>query len=75
MDEGAVSNRGLRKRPVWEPTQAATFGGTGDDNFASGVAAFRAEIDHAVVGLDDIEVVLDDDHCVPGVIFLATAGS
>ena len=34
----------------------STFGGTGDDNFASGVAAFRAEIDHAVVGLDDIEV-------------------
>jgi hypothetical protein len=28
-----------------------------------------------VVGLDDIEVVLDDDHCVPGVIFLATTGS
>jgi hypothetical protein len=65
----------LRKRPVWERTRAAAFGGTGHDNFAAGVAAFRAEIDHVVVGLDDIEVVLDDDHCVPGVIFLATTGS
>jgi hypothetical protein len=26
-------------------------------------------------GLDDIEVVLDDNHFVPGVIFLATTGS
>jgi hypothetical protein len=28
-----------------------------------------------VVGLDDIEVVLDDDRCAPGVIFLAMTGS
>jgi len=28
-----------------------------------------------VVGLDDIKVVLDDDYCVPGVIFLATTGT
>ncbi len=42
---------------------------------AAGVAAFRAEIDHVVVGLDDIEVVLDDAHCVPGIIFLAMTGS
>lgn len=49
--------------------------GVRGDNFAACVAAFRAEIDHVVVGLDDIEVVLDDDHWVPGVIFLATTGS
>jgi hypothetical protein len=51
------------------------FSGVRGDNFAAGIAAFRAEIDHVVVGLDDIEVVLDDDHCVPGVISLATTGS
>jgi hypothetical protein len=51
------------------------FGGAGHDSFAAGVAAFGAEIDHVVVGLDDVEVVLDDYHCVPGVIFLATTGT
>ena len=27
-------------------------------------AAFRSEIDHPIGGLDDIEIVLDDDHRV-----------
>jgi hypothetical protein len=51
------------------------FGGAGRDSFAAGVAAFRAEIDRVVVGLDDIEVVPDEDRCVPGVVFSPTTGS
>jgi hypothetical protein len=39
-------------------TGGGSFGGPGRDNLAAGVAAFGAEIDHVVVGLDDIEVVL-----------------
>ena len=34
---------------------------------ASGVPAFRSQVDDVIGGLDDIEVVLDDDNGVPGV--------
>src|SRR5690242_15114156 len=37
------------------------------DDAAAAVAAFRAEIDDPVRGLDDVEVVLDDEHRVAGV--------
>ena len=33
----------------------------GRDEVAALVAALRAEVDHPVRGLDDVEVVLDDD--------------
>ena len=33
----------------------------GNDNFTTTGAAFRAEVDDPVGGLDDIQVVLDDD--------------
>jgi len=36
-------------------------GGTGDHDLAAADTAFRAEIDDPVGGLDDVEVVLDDD--------------
>ena len=34
------------------------------DDFAAAVAAFGAEVDDPVGGLDDFEIVLDDDHRV-----------
>src|SRR6185437_8121427 len=42
------------------------LGRAGGDDLAAAVAAFRAEIDDPVGGLDDLEVVLDDEHRVPG---------
>ena len=35
--------------------------GAGDHDFTAADAAFRAEVNDPVGGLDDIEVVLDDD--------------
>ena len=34
---------------------------TGDHDLATADAAFRTEVDDPVGGLDDVEVVLDDD--------------
>ena len=36
------------------------------DDLAAGLAAFGPEIDDVVGGLDDVEVVLDDEQRVPG---------
>ena len=55
----------FRNRPVCDFLQAAIgFGGAGGHNFSAGVAAFGAQVDHVVGGLDHIEVVLDQDHGV-----------
>ncbi len=43
------------------------LGGAGGDDFAASVAAFRAEVDDPVGGLDDVEVVFDDDDGVAAV--------
>jgi hypothetical protein len=43
------------------------LGGTFGDDPAAAVAAFGAEVDDPVAGLDDIEVVLDDEDGVAGV--------
>src|SRR5260370_10914101 len=43
------------------------FGGTRGDDLAAGVAAFGAEVDHPVTGLDHVQVVLDDHDGVTGV--------
>src|SRR6516162_11083138 len=40
--------------------------GAGGDDMAAGVAAFGAEIDDPIGGLDDLEIVLDDQHRVAG---------
>ena len=40
------------------------FGRAGGDDLAAAVAALGAEVDDPVGGLDDVEVVLDDDHRV-----------
>ena len=39
----------------------------GHDDLAAGVAAFRAEIDDVVGGLDHVHVMLDEQHRVAGV--------
>ncbi len=36
-------------------------------NFATRVAAFRPQIDHVVGRLNHVEMMLDQQHCVPGV--------
>ena len=43
------------------------LGRAGDDDLAAAVAAFGTEVDDAVGGLDDVEVVLDHEHGVAGV--------
>jgi hypothetical protein len=68
---GLPASRGevaLEVVPVWEASQAAIrFGGAfGDDPAAAG-AAFRAEVEDPVGGLDHVEVVFDDDQGVAGV--------
>src|SRR5246127_1980248 len=47
-------------------TLGDVFGGAGGDDMAAGVAAFGAEIDDPVGGLDDLEIVLDDEYRVAG---------
>ena len=37
------------------------FGGAGGDDLAAGVAAFGAHVDDPVGGLDDVQIVLDDE--------------
>src|SRR5262249_39413273 len=43
------------------------LGRTGGDHLTARVSAFWSEIDHVVGGLYYVEMVLDDDHGVPGV--------
>ena len=40
------------------------LGRASGNDAAAAVAAFRPEVDHPVGGLDDIQIVLDDDHRV-----------
>src|SRR5215469_3480096 len=42
------------------------FRGAGRDDAAAGVATFRTQVDDPVGGLDDFEIVLDDEHRVAG---------
>ena len=44
---------------------ATLFGRPGRDDRAAAVAAFGAEVDQVVGGLDDVEVVLDHEHRIP----------
>src|SRR6187431_1275869 len=41
------------------------FRRTPGDDFAAAVAAFGAEVDHPVGGLDDLQIVLDHPPCCP----------
>ena len=50
------------------------FGGSGGDDLAAGVAPFRAEVDDPIGGLDDVEVVLDDEQRAAAVDELAEGG-
>ena len=43
------------------------FGGAGGDELAAGVAAFGAEVDDVVGGLDYVEVMFDDEERAAGV--------
>src|SRR6267143_1305385 len=43
------------------------FRGAGGNDFAALIPAFRAEVDDVIGGLEYVEVVLDDDHGVPGI--------
>ncbi len=47
------------------------LGGAGGDDLAAGGAAFGAQVDDPVGGLDDVEVVLDDDQRAAAVDELA----
>ena len=60
--------RRTRYWPVWLAGILATvFGRAFGDDLAAGVAAFGAEVYDPVGGLDDVEVVLDDQEGVAGV--------
>ena len=65
---GSPRRTRARYSPVAEPLAPATFSGVpfGDDP-AAAVAALRPEVDDPVGGLDDVEVVLDDEDRVAAV--------
>ena len=46
------------------------LGGSDRDDLPAALSPFRAQVDDPVGGLDDIEIVLDDDH---GVTVIAQA--
>ena len=50
------------------------LGGSGGDDLAAGVAALGAEVDDPVGGLDDVEVVLDDEERAAAFDELAEGG-
>src|SRR6267143_501196 len=43
------------------------FRSAGGNHFAALIPAFRAEVDDVIGGLEYVEVVLDDDHGIPGI--------
>src|SRR5262245_36645389 len=43
------------------------FGRAGHDHFTTAVAAFGAEVDDVVSGLDYVEMMLDHQYSVPGI--------
>ena len=43
------------------------FGRPGDDHLPAGVTALRPKIDDVIGHLDDVHVVLDEEHRVPGI--------
>jgi hypothetical protein len=43
------------------------FGSAAEEDLTAVVAAFGTEVDHIVGGLDDVEMVLDDESRVTGV--------
>ena len=56
--------------PSFEPCAACSTSSSGvpaDDELARRLAAFGADVDDPVGGLDHVEVVLDDQHRVAGV--------
>ena len=59
----AARQHRLQKRPGIALLLAHdVLGRARGDDFAAGVAAFGAEVDDPVGGLDHFEIVLDDDH-------------
>ena len=50
------------------------FGGAGGDDLAAAAAAFGAHVDDPVGGLDDVEIVLDDEQGAAAVDELAEGG-
>ena len=37
------------------------------ENLSSLIATFRSQINHVISSLNDIEVMLDDEHAMPGI--------
>ena len=67
-DPGPYRRWALRKRPVCDALHAATCSGVPvTTTCAAGVSAFGPEVDDVVGRLDDVEVVLDEQHRVAGV--------
>ena len=58
---GEVEDEGQVVAGVGGGVGGDLFGGSGGYDFAAGVAAFGAHVDDPVGGLDDVEVVLDDE--------------
>jgi hypothetical protein len=58
----AFSSTGFKNFPVWPSWRLGdVFRWAPGDDFAAAIAAFGAEVDHPVGGLDHFEIVLDDD--------------
>ena len=59
LRRGAAQNRRQELRGVAPFHLHDILGRARGDDFAAAVAAFGAEIDHPIGGLDDLEIVLD----------------
>ena len=60
--------------PVWEWRRCDLFGGAVGNDLAAAFAAFRAQVDHPVGGLDHVEIVLDHDQRTAAVDQFAEGG-
>ena len=66
--DSRAANFSRRKIPVWERGSFANCSGVPSATIAAAMnARFRAEIDDVIRGLDDIQVVFDDDQGVAAV--------
>ena len=62
MDRSRADHVLARERALGDARQRAR-----KDDFTAGFAASRAQLHHVVRHLDGGEIVLDDEHAVPGV--------
>ena len=67
LEPGAHHKCFFKNCPVNDALDSATFSGVPVTTTCRRRAALRAQVDHVVGGLDHVQMVLDQQHRVPGV--------